>query len=389
VRFSVLLPTRNGGELLENCIGSVLGQPYREMELVVSDNASTDNTAEILARFESDSRLRVIRQPRPLPVTENWNAALEAASGGYLLQIGDDDYLLPGYFERVDQLLRELGDPDCLTYNGYAFAFPGFAGSATARYADPFFALDERFPGKGELSRALRERLVQEMFGFEFPLHLNLQTTVVARRATERLANGLYKPPFPDFYAMCALLLRAERWFYAEQKLIAIGISPKSFGRTLHRQTQEEGLRYLGISTEFQDRLPGTELINGAYASFVEVQRDYADELKGVELDRGAYVMKQVYSWYLQWRLGWLPNAELVRRMRMLRLRDLPLLLARSTSRLRERRMRRRLRIDRRNAAGEVWVGLEPLPAEIRDNAQFARWLERERGPDSAERAAT
>jgi glycosyltransferase involved in cell wall biosynthesis len=388
MRFSVLLPTRNGAELLPNCLESVLGQPYEDMELVVSNNASTDDTKQILERFSGDPRLRVLEQQSSLPVTDNWNAVLAEARGDYLLQIGDDDYLLPGYFEQVDAALRESGDPECLTYNGYAFAFPGFAGSESARYADPFFALDERFPRNGELPAQLRAQLVREMFAFEFPLHLNLQTTLVARSLAERLPYGFYKPPFPDFYAMCALLLRAERWFYADLKAIAIGISPKSFGRTLHRQSQDEGLKYLGISTEFEHRLPGTELINGAYVSFLEVQHDYGAELKGLKLDRGSYVMKQVYSWFLQWRLGWLPLRELARRFAMLRPRDWTGLVARAVARLRERGMWRRLRIDRGNAAGEVWVGLNPLPDDVRDPAAFSRWLERRRHEAPAERAA-
>ena len=78
-RYSVLLPTRNGASLLEGTLRSVLDQPSEDFELVVSDNASDDGTAEILAEAAADPRLRVLRQPRPLGVTDNWNAALGAA----------------------------------------------------------------------------------------------------------------------------------------------------------------------------------------------------------------------------------------------------------------------------------------------------------------------
>ena len=85
-----MLPTRNGGAFLENCIGTILDQPYDDMELVVSDNANTDNTPNFLASI-SDPRLKVIRTEEPVSVTENWNRALNSSSGDYILMIGYDD----------------------------------------------------------------------------------------------------------------------------------------------------------------------------------------------------------------------------------------------------------------------------------------------------------
>ena len=100
MKLSVLLPTRNGGALLHDCVKSVLDQSYEGMELVVSDNASADETRDVLASFD-DARLRVVRLDEPIPVTDNWNNALAESAGDYLLLIGDDDYLLPGYCERI------------------------------------------------------------------------------------------------------------------------------------------------------------------------------------------------------------------------------------------------------------------------------------------------
>ena len=48
MKLSIVLPTRNGGELLEGCLRSILDQDYSDMELVVSDNASDDRTPDIL-----------------------------------------------------------------------------------------------------------------------------------------------------------------------------------------------------------------------------------------------------------------------------------------------------------------------------------------------------
>ena len=98
MKFSVLLPTRNGGKYLKSCIESVLSQDYKDMELIVFDNANTDNTAEVVNSYSNDKRLKYYRTDSVVSVTDNWNNALKKSSGDYVLMMGDDDFLLPGYY---------------------------------------------------------------------------------------------------------------------------------------------------------------------------------------------------------------------------------------------------------------------------------------------------
>ena len=377
MRFSVLLPTRNGERLLEGCMRSVLSQDYDDLELVVSDNASDEPTRAVIASFEGDPRLKTVRLDEPVEVTDNWNRAYEASSGDYVLILGDDDYLLPGYFETVGGLIDRWDSPDCLTYNGYAFAFPGtLAGREASHYADPFAAWDERLPAEGELPRHARMQVLEDMFRFVFRIHLNLQTTLVARSAVERLPAGFLKPPFPDFYALGALMMAADRWVYSPAKPIVIGISPKSFGHTIHDESRSEGLGYLGISTEFDGQLPGNEVINGTWLCLKELKRDFPRQLAGVDVDRSEYVVQQVYFWYLRWRLGQLSGRRLAGLLRLLRARDLPLLGRALAQRVSPRMVRRNVGMDTGDPVRYLWPGLKPVP-EVHDIAEFARWLER------------
>ena len=87
--------------MLKACLRSVLDQPYEDMEVIVSDNASTDQTPEVFSRFAGDPRLKVLRLDEPVEVTDNWNNGVDASSGDYLLLIGDDDCLLPHYCARM------------------------------------------------------------------------------------------------------------------------------------------------------------------------------------------------------------------------------------------------------------------------------------------------
>jgi hypothetical protein len=374
-RYSVLLPTRNGASLLEDCVRSILEQPYADLELIVSDNASQDGTREILERFAGDPRLEVVELAEAVDVTANWNVALARSRGERILLVGDDDLLLPGYFDRVDALFARHDDPDVLSYNAYAYAYPGFSGSAESHYADPFFETDPRVPRDGEIPPALRREIVAEMFHFVFPLALNMQTVVVSRRALDCLPAGLFREPFPDFYAINGLLLRCERWVNVEERLLVVGVSPKSFGRTLHSSSEQaRGVGYLGIQTGFVGSLPGSEFLNGTHRCLLALQADFPAELAGLAIDRPEYVIQQAYAWYVQWRLGSLRPRQVLAMLRLLGSRDWPPLLRMLAARLHPAKLSRRLRIDRADPAPQLWPGMRPLPG-VSDIAQFAAWV--------------
>jgi len=375
MKFSLLLPTRNGGHLLGDVMRSVLGQPFADMELVVSNNASEDESAAVIDSFAGDRRLQVLTLTESVEVTDNWRLALDRSNGDYISLIGDDDMLLDGYFERAAALLERFGHPDVLSFNAYGFAFPGFAGSPHAHYADPFYSNDPSLPRESPIPLAQRMNVVRDMFSFRFPMHLNMQCTLVSRRAIERLSDGLLKPPFPDFYGLNALLMRAQSWVHTDERLVVVGVSPKSFGRTIHSATEQgRGLDYLGIETGFPGQLPGSEIVNGTYRCLLELQRDYPRELAGVEIDRAHYVVQQVNAWYVQWRLGSLSSREVLGRLRLVGARDWLGFARLLAPRLTPGKLRSRLSIDRSDPASQLWPGMRPLP-EVSDIAEFAGWV--------------
>ena len=103
--FTVAIPTFNRSGLLRSCLESALRQTCDSFEVVVSDNASEDDTAEVLLRC-SDPRLRVLRQPRNIGPLPNWNACLAAANGEYIVFVSDDDSLRPHLLQRCAQVLE-------------------------------------------------------------------------------------------------------------------------------------------------------------------------------------------------------------------------------------------------------------------------------------------
>lgn len=108
-QFSIAVPVRNGASFLREALESALAQTYAPMEIVISDNASTDDTPLICSEFAR--RIPYIRYSRSeelLPLADNWNRACRMASGDWVKLLAHDDLLLPNCLERIAQELIQL-----------------------------------------------------------------------------------------------------------------------------------------------------------------------------------------------------------------------------------------------------------------------------------------
>ncbi|MBD2150274.1 glycosyltransferase family 2 protein [Pseudanabaena sp. FACHB-1277] len=103
---SVGIPTYNRAATLVKAIESVLQQTYSNIELIISDNASTDETQSICEKFcNLDQRITYIRQEKNLGAANNFNTVLEFAKGEYFMWLGDDDWISSMYIEECIGIL--------------------------------------------------------------------------------------------------------------------------------------------------------------------------------------------------------------------------------------------------------------------------------------------
>jgi glycosyltransferase involved in cell wall biosynthesis len=91
---TVLIPVRNGAEFVADAIRSVLAQRAVDVRVVASDNRSTDDTAAVLERYATDSRVAAIRQASELSILEHFNRCLAQVDTKYFMILCHDDYLL-------------------------------------------------------------------------------------------------------------------------------------------------------------------------------------------------------------------------------------------------------------------------------------------------------
>jgi glycosyltransferase involved in cell wall biosynthesis len=110
VKLSIVVPTRERCDTLQHALRTCTAQDYDSLEIVVSDNASTDATREMVLACD-DPRVRYVNTGRRLSMSRNWEFALQHVQGEFVTFIGDDDGLLPGAAAAVADLLAQSGLP--------------------------------------------------------------------------------------------------------------------------------------------------------------------------------------------------------------------------------------------------------------------------------------
>jgi glycosyltransferase involved in cell wall biosynthesis len=163
---SIGLPVRNAGTRLTDVVRSVLAQDHENLELVISDNASTDDTEDVCrALARSDSRIVFHRQPQNVGLLNNFRFVIGAAKGTYFRWIGDDDRLATDFVSRCLDMFE--ADPRLLLVTT-AIAYTEPDGSTrSASYAGSALAADDPVDRFAEMLRLLNEShlLMDPLYG--------------------------------------------------------------------------------------------------------------------------------------------------------------------------------------------------------------------------------
>jgi len=115
---SVVIPTHNRAHLLGRAVSSVLGQSYGNFELIVVDDASTDNTADVIRDFH-DERIRYLRHDSNLGAPAARNTGITNARGYYIGLLDDDDKWHPQKLEKQIRKFTEVSERTGLVYCGH------------------------------------------------------------------------------------------------------------------------------------------------------------------------------------------------------------------------------------------------------------------------------
>ena len=105
-KVSIGIPVQNGENFLEEAIKSILNQTFSDLELIISDNASTDKTPDICRKYaKRDKRIRYVRNEENIGASENFNNLFKFSKGEYYLSVSHDDYFHPDFLKKSVDIL--------------------------------------------------------------------------------------------------------------------------------------------------------------------------------------------------------------------------------------------------------------------------------------------
>ncbi len=175
-KVSICMPTYNRAKSLKQTLPTVLNQTFKDFELIITDDASPDNTEEVINSF-NDSRLRYYRNERNLRMPENLNKAISDAKGEYIAVFHDHDLYEPTVIEEMVALL----DKD----KRIGFVHTGilWLNDETKEKKNMVSSWDERTTGKTMFEKLL--------WSWSCPI---CALTMVRKRCYDEV--GLYDPKF-------------------------------------------------------------------------------------------------------------------------------------------------------------------------------------------------
>lgn len=143
-RLSIGLAVYNGENYLAESLDALLGQSYEDFELIISDNASTDGTADICHQYKNkDSRIRYIRQRRNIGLAPNHNVVFNQASGELFKWASHDDLYAPDLLQRCVEALDE--NPHVVLAHSWTAIVDG-SGTITEKLEYPLTTASLRAP---------------------------------------------------------------------------------------------------------------------------------------------------------------------------------------------------------------------------------------------------
>ena len=230
---------------------------------------------------------------------------------------------MPGYFDTLDKTIKENDFPDGISYFGYSFIYPDAVDNTVGYYSDPHYDYEKKLINSGKTTKNQLKSIVYDMFKFKNRVPLNTLPHIWSRKVINRVDGELFRPPYPDHFALNAIFLKANTWVFSKEKLYIIGVTPKSYGHYVFSDDDQKGGEdYLGISGDFPGQLPGSALINNMYVWLQLLKNNYPDYLGSVQISRNGYVRHQLHYWISQYRHGSIERKDLFHRLGLLTLKD-------------------------------------------------------------------
>ena len=224
-KITVVIPTRERGDVLGAALRTVVSQDYDNLEILVSDNCSTDQTADVVRGF-ADPRIRYVNTGKRVSMSHNFEFALSHVTDGFVMVIGDDDGIVPGALDRVARIIQDTG-AKALASRVCTFIWPNAENEGMGRLLVPM--------RQGHETRSTKKWLQRVVTGRDWYSRLPMLYTGGVVHASlidnvRRRTGIFFHSCMPDIYSTIALAEIVDQYVFSHDPFSIAALSRHSNG---------------------------------------------------------------------------------------------------------------------------------------------------------------
>lgn len=224
-KLAVVIPTRDRASTLKYALQTCVSQSYENLEIVVSDNASTDDTRDVVESF-ADPRVRYVKSAKRLAMHDNWEFGFSHVSADYATILGDDDGLVPGAMQGIADILARV-PAQAVTWQYGQYFWPTYFDESERNVLT--------VPLRNKLVRIDSRVALRHMFRFYLgytrgPCAYYSMLSMDSIRKVIARDGRLFAGVIPDVYSALAIASVTDEYLYSTRPFSIAGLSKHSTG---------------------------------------------------------------------------------------------------------------------------------------------------------------
>lgn len=301
---TIVIPTRNRCDTLRASLATALNQDYPRLQVVVSDNASDDDTRAVVESF-SDFRIRYVNTGQRVSMTDNFEFGLSHVQSGWAVMIGDDDGLLPNSLGWAIAAIEESGLRAFASLS-CSYFWPSARSATGSTLSVPMGTRLQRFDSRRAIANGVR------MFVHQFVMPQTYTGGIVHVDVIEKVkavTGRFFLSQIPDYYSGFAICSVEKEFLFSERPFAIAGASSHSTGRALFDRKKNPFLQESILP--FHERLPPTSygtlafsmpaIMIECYLKSIPLHRDFLNlsdaEILETILQESEYGREEIREW--------------------------------------------------------------------------------------------
>jgi len=237
-KFTIIVPTKNRADTLYWTLKTCVEQQYENLDILVSDNFSTDNTKDVALGFK-DARIKYINTGAAISMSGNWEFALSHVQEGYVTFLGDDDAFLPGAITGINKIVNETNcdavNAACIEYN--------WPDHLNPLHKNKMFFIKNSIETNPDVHDILLKVLHCEMPYSTLPWLYKGFVSVALLRKIKEVSKLFFNSRNPDVYSAIAVAnaIQKGKFYYSKTPFAINGASSHSNGASHSAKSKNAG----------------------------------------------------------------------------------------------------------------------------------------------------